>query len=143
MQYPMGERSHRTLILRGEVTVCGKNYATCLDPDSEIRVSETEGETVVTVCAAFTNLDGEKAKGASDGMPLMAEITYRIAKETVTVSFRSEAAARWILPVREDGVRVGSAQEMNVEPVFYLAGGFAMNEFTVCGNHADFVLNLP
>lgn len=143
MQYPMGARAHRTLIVRGEIEQNGAVYTTCLDPDSEITVTEKEEDVTVVVKAAFADLDGVAAEGTRFAEPARADITYRFLKECVEISFRSDLPAKWILPVREDTMTVSCVQETSVEPIYYLAGGFAMNEYTVCGTCADFVLKLP
>ena len=59
------------------------------------------------------------------------------------IGFEASEEASWYLPVREETLNVRSLQEMSCEPIFYLGGGFAMNEYTVRGTHADFELILP
>lgn len=147
MQYPMGARKHRTLIVRGEIEQNGAVYTTCLDPASEIRVTESDDAVTVQVKAAFADLDGRYAKrmAAAEGEmpPITADIIYVFRESGVKIGFEASEEASWYLPVREETLNVRSIQEMSCEPIFYLGGGFAMNEYTVRGTHADFELILP
>ena len=125
MQFPAGERRHATLLPRAEYVKDGKKYATCLDKAPEIRASRDGNAVVVRVRARFYSAETQSAENEA----LRADFTYRITPQGVTLTAkRINGDVSFILPVIAGEVRTENAH--TTEPIFFLTGGFAADEYT-------------
>ena len=123
MQSPTGGKKHASLLVRAEYEEDGVRYATCLDLGAEIKVRGEKNAILANVIAKCVSEDG---KGGKDVI-----LSYRFAADGVTVKVGSAGEnVRFILPIIENTGEILTTAPYTKEPVFFLTGGFAAEEYT-------------
>ena len=126
MQEPAGDKRHATLILRAEYVKDGVKYATCLDDAAVMKVRVEDGGVTAEVRSRFIAVETRSAENGA----LYADFLYRFTSEGVFIKVNKVGAdVRFILPVVEGSGEVLTDAPHTAEPVFFLTGGFAANEY--------------
>ncbi len=128
MQQPRGARRHASLIMRLEYEDGGRLYTTAVDPRAAIRVNHMENTVTAFVTAHFV----ESNTWEPDGEGRTAKLVYTFREDSLEIAVRvspGRAPVRFVLPVVEDTVAVTADRSGQKEPIFYLSGGFAADEY--------------
>lgn len=128
MQQPHGERRHSSLLMRLEYEDNGEHYTTAVDPQSTIRVNHMDNTVIAFVTAHFVKPDSWQRDAAGR----TAKLVYTFTEDSVQIAVRvspGSTAVRLLLPVIEDTATVTADRPYQKEPIYYLSGGFAAEEY--------------
>lgn len=133
MQLPENGVEHSTLIPCAEYEKNGIRYATCLDGNAEIFVTEKENNISVEVKSKFVCVEEKHAENEN----IFAEFLYEFYEEKIEIFVsvsEEESDIKFVLPIIENRAEIETENKYKKRKIFFLTGGFSADEYTFSAN---------